>query len=202
MQIVDIAADVADGVENEDADIQDGAAEGADLESINQNDDAISTLNALTEESSGSYNGVIAVIDTGASDTDGIIDRVSVIGDDVSDDNGHGDDMVRYIVEENENAQILSVKALDASGTGSISDLYAAIEYAVSKDVDIINLSVSAFATEGSETISMAVRDASDAGITVVGAAGNNSRDARYVRAMKTGRKSLLRTTAIPLITM
>ena len=180
MQIVDIAADVADGVENEDADIQDGAAEGADLENINQNNDAISTLNALTEESSGNYNGVIAVIDTGASDADGIIDRVSVIGDDVSDDNGHGDDMVRYIIEENENAQILSVKALDASGTGSISDLYAAIEYAVSKDVDIINLSVSAFATEGSETISMAVRDASDAGITVVGAAGNNSRDARY----------------------
>ncbi|MFQ9548158.1 MAG: hypothetical protein ACLRZ6_10275 [Lachnospiraceae bacterium] len=38
---------------------------------------------------------------------------------------------------------ILSIKALGADGTGSVSAVYAAIQYAIDKKVSVINLSMS-----------------------------------------------------------
>ena len=181
--VVSVAADTDEGTENAIRDTeQDGGSvpESADLTNVNENDDAISALNTLTESAGGYSDKVIALIDTGASENDSVVERVSVIGNTVDDDNGHGDEMVGYILEEDEDALIMSVKALDASGTGHISDLYAGIEYAIASGADIINLSVSAFMTEGSEVIEQAVQDAENAGIIVVGAAGNNSRNVSY----------------------
>lgn len=43
---------------------------------------------------------------------------------------------------KDKNAKVLSIRALGDDGKGTISSIVAAMEYAISQDVDIINLSV------------------------------------------------------------
>ena len=117
--------------ENED----DETSDTADLSEINTGDDAISVLNDIVEDGE-SAKGTIAVIDTGIN-ADDLIDKVSLLGDDVSDDNGHGTKMYNYIREEDADAKILSIKAMDKNGKGQVSDVYAAIQYAIEKKADI-----------------------------------------------------------------
>ena len=165
---------VSDNENNE----SDETAETADLSDINNGDDAISVLNDIVEEGK-SAKGTIAVIDTGIN-ADDLIDKVSLLGDDVSDENGHGTKMYNYIREEDAEAKILSIKAMDKNGKGQVSDVYAAIQYAIEKKADIILLSISAYSTQDSEIIKAAVDDATDKGIIVVGAAGNYGKKVKY----------------------
>lgn len=120
----------------------------------------------------GSFD--IALIDTGA---DAEL-SVSVTGAEPYDDNGHGQKMAECIYEQNPDAVVLSIKALGANGRGNASDLYAALKLAMSCDVRIINLSLSAMKSADSEIIEEVIREACAKGITVVGAAGNNGRNA------------------------
>ena len=81
-------------------------------------------------------------------------------------------------------AHLIGLKVLDASGSGYISDVIAALDYAISiKDVynvRIINLSVGAAITESylTDPLTLAAKRAVDAGIVVVAAAGNFGRGA------------------------
>jgi serine protease AprX len=81
-------------------------------------------------------------------------------------------------------ASIVGLKVLDSNGAGYISDVIAAIDYAVSiKDahhIRIINLSVGAGVYESYEVdpLAQAARRAVDAGIVVVAASGNFGRNA------------------------
>ena len=144
-----------------------------------------------------SDNKVIALIDSGVghhetkTDEEGeehdilvqdehVINSVSVIGEDTTDDNGHGDRMLAYILEEAPDAQIMSIKAIGEDGKGDISAVYAAMMYAIENDADIINLSLSAPATAENAVLKDAVEKANKAGITVVASAGNNNKDARF----------------------
>ncbi len=122
----------------------------------------------------------IALIDTGADVSGNVVEAVSVIGGDYRDDNGHGERMVEYILEENPDAEIISVKALGADGKGDISAVIAGMNYAMERGVQIINLSLSAYASEENAALTDAVRRATEAGIIVVGAAGNNGFNAKY----------------------
>ena len=76
-------------------------------------------------------------------------------------------------------ANLVGLKVLDAEGHGYISDVIAAIDYAIAvKDVyniRIINLSVASGVFESYKTdpLTLAARRAVDAGIVVVAAAGN-----------------------------
>ena len=157
--------------------------EAADETLVNASDimtdteNPLSELNDLLNQNKKAKAFDIALIDTGASD---VKEAVSVIGDDASDDNGHGSLMRDYILGINDGANILSVKALDADGRGTASAVYAAIQYAVERDVDIINLSFSALASENNSIVEQAINEAIDKGIIVVGAAGNNGQDAKY----------------------
>ena len=151
--------------------------------------DVVSTYDVMTEDANpfseleeaiytsgfGYYD--IALIDTGAS---GANESVSMIGDNAGDDNGHGTSMLGYIRQQNPSASVLSVKALGSDGKGSVSSIYAAIQYAISKNVRIINMSVSAMASADSVMIESAINEAAASGILVVGAAGNNGRNAAY----------------------
>lgn len=119
----------------------------------------------------------IALIDSGASDVNA---AVSLVGDIVEDENGHGTKMAGLIKEQNPEAAVLSVRVLDADGHGDVSAVYAAMEYAMEQNVKIINLSMSAVASADSEIIRQAVQRAVSKGITVVGAAGNNGNDVRF----------------------
>ena len=151
--------------------------EGADLTNLNDGDDALSNLNDMDPETVPART--IAVIDTGINASD-LVGSVSVLGGDASDDNGHGTRMYEYIKDEYPNAKILSIKAMGSDGKGQISDVYAAIQYAIESKVDIINLSISAYSVAGSDVIENVINDAVSQGIIVVGAAGNNGKNAKY----------------------
>jgi subtilisin family serine protease len=81
-------------------------------------------------------------------------------------------------------AHLVGLKVLDASGNGYISDVIAALDYAIAiKDVyniRVINLSVGSAVTESYHTdpLALAAKRAVDAGIVVVAAAGNLGRGA------------------------
>src|SRR5262249_27923629 len=81
-------------------------------------------------------------------------------------------------------AHLVVLKVLDGSGQGHISDVIAAIDYAIAnKDalhIRIVNLSVASGVYESydSDPLTLAARRAVDAGLVVVAAAGNNGRSA------------------------
>ena len=144
----------------------------ADLSGLNQGNDALSEVQSLPDVS---LSGAIALIDTGCSGADKC---VSVLGGGAGDDNGHGTKMFNAIKEEYPSARVLSIKALDASGKAQISDIYAAIKYAIDSNVSIINLSMVALRSSETAIVEQAVNEAISNGIVVVGAAGNQGMDA------------------------
>ncbi|MBO6166122.1 MAG: VaFE repeat-containing surface-anchored protein [Eubacterium sp.] len=158
-------------------------AEEETTDDTDQSQDALTILNEILEEEDKSDNAnenvvVIAVIDTGAPQS--VTDKISVIGDDPDDDNGHGTNIIKEINSINPKAEIISIKAFDSKGKAKPSDIYAAIMYAVEKKVNIINLSASSYASEDSKVIREAVKAATDEGIIFVGAAGNNGKDVKH----------------------
>ena len=152
-------------------------------EAMTKDDNAVAALN--TEESSSkatvysddTANKVIALIDTGAAESSNVIDRVSLI-DDVLNGGTHGDDMVNDIVSQDPEAKILSIRALGNDGFGTYSAVVSAVEYAINSEVDIINLSMYSPKTLASSVLETEIQKAIDSGITVVGAAGNDGKDA------------------------
>ena len=81
---------------------------------------------AQLEQTEGAISGTydIALIDTGFDDA---AYALSVLGGEGRDDNGHGTQMAKRIFEQNPDVRILSIKALDENGRGSISSVYAAV---------------------------------------------------------------------------
>jgi serine protease AprX len=79
-------------------------------------------------------------------------------------------------------AHLIVLKALDAHGRGHISDVIAALDYAVAQrdalHIRVINLSVAAgvYESYNIDPLTLAARRAVQAGIVVVAAAGNNGR--------------------------
>jgi subtilisin family serine protease len=123
-------------------------------------------------------------------DNDGYVDDISgwnFVNDsnDVADDHGHGTAMAGIIAAEGDNQQgiagvmwragIMPLKALDSTGSGTISDVVEAIDYAVSHGANVINCS---FGTDGySQSLLDAINRASMSGALVVASAGNDGRD-------------------------
>ncbi len=101
---------------------------------------------------------------------------------DVTDDQGHGTQMAGLIAAEGNNAAgiagvmwqaaIMSLKALDASASGTIANVVEAIDYAAENHASVINCS---FGGGGySNAMYEAIERAAIAGALVVAAAGNN----------------------------
>lgn len=84
---------------------------------------------------------VVALLDTGAEGPN-IIDQVSMIDGGLVGTSNHASDMVDAITEQNPNAKILSVRVLGDDNLGTISSIVAGMEYAISQNVDFINLSL------------------------------------------------------------
>ena len=146
----------------------------------------------------------IAVVDSGVSawhDDLSLTARVIAFADFVNhdtnayDDFGHGTHVAGIIAGSGYDsngarsgiapgADLIVLKALDASGSGHVSDVIAAIEYAVAnKDtlhIRVINLSIAAPVYESYllDPLTLAAKSAVDAGIVVVAAAGNAGRSA------------------------
>jgi serine protease AprX len=79
-------------------------------------------------------------------------------------------------------ARLIVLKVLDDEGRGRISDVIAALDYAVSHktslNIRIVNLSVATgvYESYNSDPLTLAAKSAVSAGIVVVAAAGNNGR--------------------------
>lgn len=58
------------------------------------------------------------------------------------DDNGHGTTCAKIILKNANKPEIYSFKVLDKNRCGKITDLYAALQYLLTQDVDIINMSL------------------------------------------------------------
>lgn len=121
-------------------------------------------------------HGVIALIDTGVAEQDGVIGRVSVL-DEALEGGTHGQQMLDAIKSQDKDAQVLSIRAMNDEGLGTISSLVSAMEYAIEQKVDSINLSVYAKMTLSTSVLEQEIVKATDNGIVVIGAAGNDRAD-------------------------
>lgn len=154
-----------------------------DALTVSETENPIDTLNNILSDTSDSEEitvsndgNVIALIDTGVGESANVIDRVSVI-EEPETSTEHGDAMLQAIVSQNPDANILSIRAMNSNGFGTISSLVAAMEYAISENVDMINLSLYARTTLSTSVLKSEIQKAVDAGITVIGAAGNDGVD-------------------------
>jgi hypothetical protein len=126
----------------------------------------------LYGETNPSATVKVAVIDSGSNNAN---EYYSVIGDDTADYNGHGTDMCNYILNETNDAYIISIKAFGDS-KASVADVTAAIELAESLDVDYILLAMSIRDNGQYEAFESLIAGTN---ATVVASAGNNGRDAQ-----------------------
>lgn len=168
--------DVADAVEPDS--VMEIASDQKNDKNTDGTDGALSTWESASVVSDG-ITRVIALLDTGAADSDNITDRVSLI-DDVLEGHSHGNDMVKAIVSQNPDAQILSVRVMGNDGRGTVSSIIAGMEYAISHGASIINLSLSSKTNEMNAVIEAEIQKAVSMGILVVGAAGNNAADVMH----------------------
>ncbi|HKX27213.1 MAG TPA: S8 family serine peptidase [Blastocatellia bacterium] len=123
-------------------------------------------------------------------DHDGYVDDVggwNFVDDspEIRDDHGHGTAMAGIIAAEANNGQgisgvmwqasLMPLKALDAAGSGAISDVVEAIDYAAAHGASVINCS---FGTDGySQALLDSINQAAASGALVVASAGNGGRD-------------------------
>ncbi len=160
---------------------------------------ASSSFGVTQAKSDFSVNGdgvVVAVIDTGIDASHVDLDGGKVIAwkDYVNnkttpyDDNGHGSHCASIIAGTGEGnssykgvapgASLIGLKVLDAEGSGTMSNVTAAIDWAVTNkntyNIRIISLSLGTDgSSDGTDSTSVAINNAFNAGIIPVVAAGN-----------------------------
>jgi serine protease AprX len=146
----------------------------------------------------------VAIIDSGAmalhddlAGTNRVIQFVDFVNGQSTayDDYGHGTHVAGIIAGSGADssgartgiapgAPLVVLKVLDASGQGRISDVIAAVNYAIANrdalNIRVINLSIAAGVYESyySDPLTLAARSAVQAGIVVVASAGNFGRSA------------------------
>ncbi|WP_438435246.1 S8 family serine peptidase [Gorillibacterium sp. sgz500922] len=126
----------------------------------------------------------IALLDTGVAEHEdlNVAERVSFVEGTPAglDDNGHGTHVAGTIAAlDNEigvvgvapNADLYSVKVLDASGNGTYGQIIQGIEWAIENQVNVISMSFGG--SSYSHALEEAIRAATDAGIIVVASSGN-----------------------------
>ncbi len=168
----------------------------------------MTALNYGWIEETGSSNIRIAVIDTGIDeDHPDLANRINLeesynfVDDNanIRDIDGHGTHVAGTAAAVTDNSKgiagvswkgkIIAIKALDDTGNGSISNIVEAIIYAAGLSdnpkkidaVDLINMSLGSYS--GSTTLENAVKQAAEAGVIMVAAAGNNGSGLDYPAA-------------------
>lgn len=148
----------------------------------------------------GSNSAVIAILDTGVDLThEDLIDNLWTDGsgnhgrdvynddNDPQDENGHGTHCagiaaavtnngkgIAGVAGSKINVKIMAVQVLSSGGSGSSASVAGGIDYAVSKGADVISMSLGG---GGSSTMETACKNAHNAGVVVVAAAGNDNSD-------------------------
>lgn len=139
----------------------------------------------------------LAIIDTGVEvihpdlidNIKGGISTVSYTAS-YSDDNGHGTHVAGTVAALSNNfgvlgaaskAQIYSIKALEANGSGYLSDIIEGIDWAIANRVQIVNMSLGT--TANIQSFHEAIKKAHASGIIIVAAAGNDGGPVNYPAA-------------------
>ena len=127
----------------------------------------------------------VAVIDSGVFLHNDLRSRIKSVGYDYVDSDsdptndvfGHGTSVAGIVGDCTQGlpVYILPIRILNAEGRGYISDATNAIREAIGSGADIINLSLSMIGH--SQALDAAIAEALSAGVCVVAAAGNDSRD-------------------------
>ncbi len=177
-----------------------GATIGADIVRNTLGFDGTGIGVAIVDSGVTGWHDDLGYGDQGYLDWTGTGQRVTHFADfvggypDPYDDYGHGTHVAGVIAGNGETsgggntgvapgATIVSLKVLDGNGRGYISDVIAAIDYAIAYreylNIRVLNLSVAAGVYESYETdpLTLAAKRAVEAGIVVVAAAGNLGRD-------------------------
>ena len=162
-----------------------------------------------TDGSSGQFGGLVglgigvAVIDSGVAEHRGLVNRLRLskdfTGEGATDVYGHGTHVAGIIAGSGDGsrtsdgnayvgmapgAEIISLKVLGADGTGSVSSVIEAIEWAIDNRIRyrirILNLSLGHPATSHyrDDPMAKAVERAVAAGLVVVSSAGNRGKNA------------------------
>jgi len=134
----------------------------------------------------GSGTVTVAVIDSGVNRHTFILPRITRLGydyvdndsDPTNDGKGHGTHVAGIVADCTRELPIYiyPIRVLDNDGNGSAANVISAINEAVRNSADVINLSLSAKGS--SQSLEDTIRNAIEAGVTVVVSAGNNSQDA------------------------
>lgn len=131
----------------------------------------------------------IGIIDSGVDrkhpDLD-IAGGISFVGlpNEYHDDNGHGTHVAGIIAARDNDigiigvapeAELYAIKVMGNDGLGNNSDVVKGIEWAIENKLDIINLSLTT--EQKSVIMELALHNAYEKGIIIVGAAGNNEKE-------------------------
>ncbi len=96
---------------------------------------------------------------------------------DFDDENGHGTFGYRAITKDVSNRiKVVPMKVFDENGEGTLFSIICAIYHAIDNGADIINISAG-YEGEENEILKNAVKEAGEAGIFIVAAAGNDEKD-------------------------
>ncbi len=132
----------------------------------------------------------VAVIDTGIDfthpDLSGAIDAFSSFGGSAQDDEGHGTHVAGTVAAAKNGADVVgvapdatlfAVKVLDATGSGSDSDVIAGLDWVAANaaSVQVVNMSLGRPSSADDSLMRAAVQGVYNAGVSVVVAAGNDS---------------------------
>lgn len=121
---------------------------------------------------------LVAVIDTGVS-SEYASENINFTDEVDEDENGHGTSVAKTIMANADGkAIVLSLKAMGKDGTGYMSDIMEAVQYAREQQVDIINMSIAAPDNSGTVVFKQLIANAINDGIQVVASAGNYSSSA------------------------
>ncbi len=155
----------------------------------------------LTPEVRSQYTGKgvkVGVLDTGIDKTHpdlnvagGVCVVTASCGKDYSDGNGHGTHVAGVIAAQNNgvgivgvapDVELYAIKGLDESGFGTTSTILAGIEWAITNDMDILNMS---FTTESDDrALRLSIQKAYNSGIILVAAAGNTGTSDTFVNTV------------------
>ena len=182
---VDVSYEAVFDVSDNDEAVENTESESMTIETVEDTEDDAIYMNLETEPSS-TEPVTIALLDTGYSgDSERIVKGINTVDGstkETEDENGHGTRMAQIIESMTyDNVKIMPVKVANKDGFATVLSTYAGIQYAIEKDVDIINISMNARVSETSFLLTEAIKQATDQGIQVVVSAGNRSMDVSKV---------------------